>query len=272
MILAMFLGAWTAPTQSQSQQGGKVDESSHPNVPSKLNGNRLFSSQNSKQLSAHLAQFKDAQQKIDAVSSYQPDINKITNDSPYDKAFVEEALTSNSIELWTMEYVFHKVQDPDLKNLVQVMLVMHTEDQKQVLEIAKKFGIDTVSVDIMNASVYPETPDWDLGKRTENLREDYLDPLVENSKQSFDERALDILDQEHTSDIQSELTAERTIVNPELKAFAKNSADVTELHLQLLDVVHAYMQQYDEPPSTDMNAQYMSPRDYVVHGQSSSGK
>lgn len=269
LILAMFLGAWTAPRASQQQQGSSQDESSHPGLPSKADAKLFVLAEGSgpAKLSGVLAKNQDAQEKVQALLSYKMDFSKASNDSEFDKQFVEDSLTSNSLEIWTMVFALPRVKDANLRNLIQVMLVQHTQDQKTALQLASKFGIDT-SVDFTKASVYPETPDWDLGKRTEDLRSDYMDPLVEGAKISFDDRAQSILEQEHTSDVQSELTAERTIVNPELKAFAKHSADVTELHLQLLDVVHAAMQQYDETPSTDMMSQYMSPRDYTVNGKS----
>lgn len=269
LILAMLMGAWTAPRIYGSGGGGEPGEK-HPNVPDKVEAAKLVTGQGMLQLSGPQADVKGAQERVDAINSYQVDFSKVSNDSEFDKQFVEESLTSNSLELWTLLYSYDKVKDENLKNLIGVMIKMHTTDQQTILKLAEKLGVDT-SADFVNASVYPETPDWDLGMRTENLRMDYLDPLVEKSKQSFDDQALSILEQEHTGDVQSELTAERTVANPELKAFAKHAADVTELHLQLMDVVQAVMQKYDEPPSVDFSAPYMDPHMFTVNGSSTAG-
>jgi hypothetical protein len=264
IILVMLLGAWTVPGKPASDEGGEK----HPDLPKQVEASQVISDQGSLELNDKISSAaKGAQERVKEINSYKVDFGKVSSDSEFDKQFVEEAITSNSLELWTMEYAYPHIKDPNLKNLVQVMLEMHSTDQKTIIELAKIVGVDTTA-DFVNASVYPETPDWDLGMRTEDLRMDYLDPLVEESKQPFDERALDILDQEHTGDVQSELTAERVVENPELKAFAKHSADVTELHLQLLDVVHAYMQGYDEPPSVDFSEPYMDPHEYTVNGSS----
>lgn len=268
VVLVMLLGAWTVPANPAKGEDGEK----HPDLPKQVEASQLISDQGTLNLNDNLTSaVKNAQDRVNQINSYQVDFSKVSSDSDFDKQFVEEALTSNSLELWTMEWAYPQIKDENLRNLVQVMLVMHSTDQKTIIQLAQQLGVSTTA-DFENASVYPQTPDWDLGMRTEDLRMDYLDHLVEPNKQTVDERALDILDSEHTSDVQSELTAERVVVNPELKAFAKHSADVTELHLQLLDVVKAYMQKYDEPPSTDLSASYMSPREFTVNGPSTTNE
>jgi hypothetical protein len=52
------------------------------------------------------------------------------------------------------------------------------------------------------------------------------------------------------------------VKNEELKAFAKHSADVTELHLILMgDLKHRLVDNYT-PPEPEFQADYQSPRQF----------
>lgn len=272
LILAMLLGAWTSPKVAQSPNSSSSDSEDHPEIPDKIEASKVVSS-GDLQLGGYLGDIPGVQQRVNTLSSFKPDVGAISksNVSDLDKEFVSESVESNTLELWTIEYALNKgVKDSNLKDFLQMMLEMHSRDLKASIEIANKLGIDT-TVDFTKMSVYPETPDYDLGIRTENAKMDYLDHLVEPAKVSFDEVVLDILDKEHTSDIQGEMAAERETSNPELKAFSKHAADVTELHLQLMDVLSAHISTgYDEAPEPDYQKDYMSPYNITVRGKSQS--
>lgn len=268
VILALLLGAWTTPFQAGS--GGSGDSETHPNIPSKVDARTMISNKGNLQLSSFFTKDNNVQQRVMETSAFQFNMNAVTKDnvSSLDKEFIQDSLTSNSLELWTMLYALPKVQDPDLRSLIQMMIAQHTKDQKINIYLAQRLGIDT-SVDFTNASVYPETPDYDLGKRTENLKENYLDHLVEKAGVSFDEVVLHILEQEHTSDVQSELAAERLTQNVRIKGLTKHAADVTGLHLNLMDKLSARLsEKFDETPSIDIQQSYQSPFTISIHGRS----
>jgi hypothetical protein len=84
----------------------------------------------------------------------------------------------------------------------------------------------------------------------------------DNTASDFDIRSLNIIEDEHVADVQAELAAERLVKNEELKAFAKHSADVTELHLILMgDLKHRLVDNYT-PPEPEFQADYQSPRQF----------
>ena len=231
----------------------------------------------------------------------------------------------------------------------------HNSDLQQA--VAKEIGTDT-KPDLAHASVYPETPDYDLGKRYENLVEKYLNPLMAaapgggvstptgvptdiatgvptdtailvpvltgtgtvmvipsptetatgvpadtatslptdtaivlptdntvtgvptdtptgvptdtptlipgggstGTLSSFEILSIHIIEDEHVQDIQSELAAGQLTQNDEIKAFAKHGADVTQLHIMLMDELkHRLVDNYT-PPDPHMQADYQSPR------------
>ncbi len=244
LVLALALGAWTAN-------------------PAVLNSGVKPTS------STHWQDIPGVQDRIQAISTFQVNLSAVSssNVSTFDKQFIEESLTSNTLELESMKYAVDKVQNPDVRSLIEMMISMHTKDLETTTALAKQLGVST-SVDLTNASVYPETPDYDLGMRTENLVEEYLTPLKTVDTVPFDELALDILSQEHQSDVQTELTAERLVQNDEIRAFAKHSADVTELHRLLINFVNDAMTlKYATPP--DFQAPYQDPRSFVPGGSGS---
>lgn len=322
-----------------------------------------------------------------------------SNVSDFDKEFIKDSITSNTLELQLLQIALSGATNEEWRGQIQMMILMHTSDLQQAIAVAKKIGVDTTS-DLTNASVYPQTPDYDLGIRTENLIEQYVDPLkaalpgggtvtptgvptdtgtampsetatamsTETATSTmtsvptdtetmtsvptdtvtmtsiptdtatmtstptdtatatstgtvtamssetmtpmpsetmtamasetmtamasetstampsdtatammtgtamatattgptvgtaFDILSLNIIEDVHTSDVQSEMAAERLVVNDELKAFAKHSADVTELHLLFMsDLKHRMVDNYTPPPP-ELQADYQSPR------------
>lgn len=268
VILAMLLGAWTVPFKASKSE----DTENHKNIPDSIMAQDMVSKQSNLKLNMKLDKLSDVQQRIDEIYNFRMDFSAVSssNVSDMDKEFVQDSITSNSLELWTMQYAVKRVKNQELRNLIEVMITMHSKDLQDAITLAGQLGVDT-KADFVNASVYPETPDYDLGVRMENLKSDYLDHLVERAGVSFDEVALDILDQEHASDVQSELTAERLVKNDAMRAFTKHSADVTELHMKLLDNLHARLSdKFDEPPSTDFQSNYQAPNMFTPD-QSQSG-
>jgi hypothetical protein len=233
-----------------------------------------------------------------------------SNVSEFDKDFVEDSITGNTLELQSLLFAVDRVTNEEWRSQIRMMIIMHTSDLQMALQVAEKIGADT-DPDLTHASVYPETPDYDLGKRFENLVEEYLDPLMagapeapggtptevptqppteaptepptatevptepptateaptmvspgDNTASDFDIRSLNIIEDEHVADVQAELAAERLVKNEELKAFAKHSADVTELHLILMgDLKHRLVDNYT-PPEPEFQADYQSPRQF----------
>ena len=60
--------------------------------------------------------------------------------------------------------------------------------------------------------------------------------------------------------MQTEVVAERLTQTPEIRAFAKHSADVTELHIQLIDDLHARQALRYTPQAPEVTATYQSPQ------------
>ena len=334
-----------------------------------------------------------------------------SNVSDFDREFIKDSITSNTLEIQSIQIALKGATNEEWRGQLQMMLLMHTSDLQQAIAVAKKIGVDTTP-DLTHASVYPQTPDYDLGIREENLVEKYLDPLTAalpgggtvtptgvptdtgtvtavpsetatatstgivtampsvtatsmatetgtatttsvptdtatsamtsvptdtetmtstptdtatmpstttetatatstgtvtvmpsetmttvasetatavaaetmtavssetptpmmtetatvtatsgpTVGTAFDILSLNILEDEHTSDIQSELAAERLVVNVELKAFAKHLADVTELHILFMnDLKHRMVDNYTPLPP-ELQADYQSPR------------
>ncbi len=184
-----------------------------------------------------------------------------SNVSQFDKDFISDSITSNTLELKSLQFSLSRVTNAEWKGQIQMMIAMHTYDLNMAIAVAKKIGVST-NPDLTNASVYPESPDYDLGKRTENLVDEYLNPLMNTTGVDFNTLSLDIISDEHVPDVQSELAAERLTKNSELKAFSKHSADTTELHLLLMsDLMHRLEDNYTPPPP-DFQAPYQSPRQF----------
>jgi hypothetical protein len=287
--------------------------------------------------------------RINDICDFQVRLDEIpSNVSEYDKDFIEDSITGNTLELQSLQIALAGATNEEWKGQIRMMISMHTADLKTAIAVAKKIGADTTP-NLTHASVYPESPDYDLGMRYENLVEQYIDPLnaalpgglitptvmptdtgtampsetasamatgtampsetasamatdtampsetttamatdtampsetatamatdtpmvTETATaiptegptigSAFDVRSLNVLEDEHTSDVQSELAAERLTKNDEIKAFAKHSADVTELHLLFMgDLKHRMVDNYTPPPP-DTDAQYQSPR------------
>ncbi|HMB25389.1 MAG TPA: DUF4142 domain-containing protein, partial [Anaerolineales bacterium] len=199
---------------------------------------------------------------IHDICDFRVKLSKIPkNVSELDKDFVEDSITENTLEIQSLQYALDHANNEEWKGQIRMMLAMHTSDLQQALAVAQKIGADT-EPDLTHASVYPETPDYDLGKRYENLVEEYLDPLMNTTGVDFDTLSMDIIEDEHVADVQGELAAERLVKNNELRAFAKHAADVTELHLLVMgDLKHRLVDNYT-PPEPEFQADYQSPRKF----------
>lgn len=350
LVVALIAGAWSIPSARNSaiEQSELDANSSCDHASTELVG-RSADLPNIKGLIHDICDFHV---KLDQVPR---------NVSDFDKAFVEDSITSNTLELQSLKIALASSANEEWHGQIQMMIDMHTSDLQMAIALARKIGADT-KPDLTHASVYPETPDYDLGKRFENLTEEYLDPLKNaaggvigtptpvptdtptgvatetpttvgiptdtptvvpfgtatmvptdtptgiltdtptaiaadtatgvptdtptivptetatglpmdtptavstgtpgggGTATSFDIVSLNIIEDEHVADVQAELAAERLVRNDELRAFAKHSADVTELHLLLMgDLKHRLVDNYT-PPSPEFQADYQNPR------------
>lgn len=100
--------------------------------------------------------------------------------------------------------------------------------------------LTSVNVDLSHSSVFPNTGDYDLGVRVEDMNAKYLARLqaFSGTGKAFDQAALDILMEIHGEDIQGEVVAQTLIHNVAMKNFAANSAEVTALHITLMDALN----------------------------------
>lgn len=225
VILALVLGAWTvAPQGSNPPGGGSGSGSGSQTMP--------------KSASDFLAKIPGATQEMQRISSFKMNSKGISAKSvaKQDTEFLQDAFVSNKLELFTMQETVNKVQDQNLKSLIQMMIVMHTQDQKTIDSTMAQLS-EKSNESYKSASVYPNTPDYNLGYRVENLQEEYLSKINSAPKAKFDEVVLSVLLDEHTPDVQSEITAEYSVKDASLSAFAKHSAEVTEFHIKLLSHV-----------------------------------
>ena len=380
LVVALIAGAWSIP----SPKNAAITQ---PKFDSTIPCNHATT-----QLVGRSADLPHVKSLIQDICEFHMRMDQIpSNVSEFDKEFIEDSITSNTLELQSLQIALSGATNDEWRGQIQMMITMHTSDLEQALAVAKKIGADTTP-DLTHASVYPETPDYDLGKRFENLEEEYLNPLraaapgvptetptgvptgvptdtatatsvptdtatatsvptdtdtatalptdtatmtatgtvtsvptdtatmtaTETATNTptdtatstptetatgtltlgslatdvptdtatgvptgvptdtatatsvpttgpavwsqFDTVSLDILVDEHTADVQSELAAERLTQNDEIKAFAKHGADVTELHLLLMgDLQHRMVDNYTPPPP-EMHADYQSPR------------
>ena len=404
LVVALIAGAWSIPSpRSAAIAQPKLDATSPCNHATT-------------QLVGRSADLPHVKNLIQDICDFHMRMDQIpSNVSEFDKDFIEDSITSNTLELQSLQIALSGATNEEWRGQIQMMIIMHTADLQQALAVAKKIGADTTP-NLKHASVYPETPDYDLGKRFENLEEKYLVPLraavpggptstptgvptgvptdtvtatgiptdtatatgvptdtatatslptdtatmtmtatgtvtsvptdtatsiptdtatntptdtatttatetatstatdtatmtaTETTTSTptdtatltlgevatgvpsdtatgaptgvptdtatatsvpttgptvgsaFDILSLDILEDEHTADVQSELAAERLTKNDEIKAFAKHSADVTELHILLMsDLKHRMVDNFTPPPP-EMQADYQSPR------------
>jgi hypothetical protein len=76
----------------------------------------------------------------------------------------------------------------------------------------------------------------------------------------FDLLAIDILEDEHVMSIETALVAQRLAENDEIRAFAKHSADVAQLHLILMHDLKYRLAYNITLPTPSFEASYQSPR------------
>jgi len=76
----------------------------------------------------------------------------------------------------------------------------------------------------------------------------------------FDMVALHIIEEQHVLQLQVALVAQRLVTNDEIRAFAKHTADMVQLHLLLMsDLKHRLFDHYI-PPTPDFQGEYQGPR------------
>jgi hypothetical protein len=84
--------------------------------------------------------------------------------------------------------------------------------------------------------------------------------------EDFDMIALHIIEEIHMMQVQVALAAQRLVTNDEIRAFAKHTADMVQLHLLLMsDLKHRLFDHYT-PPTPDFQGEYQSPRRFEPAG------
>lgn len=236
VLAALIVGAWTSvgPTVGATfQTTPGPDLTQMPTVlPTQSGGTGTA------QLHSWLASEPEVQRVVDQLNAYKVNprsFNRFTA-SRYDRLYLQDAITGNTLELQMMQYALPKVTNPDLADLIQFMIDQHTKELNDTMAIAKRVGVKT-TVDLSNAGVFPGTPLYDLGVRTEDLIHEYMDPLTSYTGTSFDQVALNMIHSFHVEDVQSELAAERLSRGGRMLSFIRHGADVTELHIKLMEAV-----------------------------------
>src|SRR4051794_37082362 len=167
LVMVLGLGIWTAsPAKYAAAQSANDATSPCDHASTELVGS-----------SAELPRIKET---IHDICEFRVNMDKVPKGvSEFDKDFVEDSITSNTLELQSLHYALDRVTNEEWRGQIRMMIDMHTSDLQMALAVAKKIGADT-EPDLTHASVYPETPDYDLGKRYENLVEKFLNPLMSN--------------------------------------------------------------------------------------------
>ena len=84
--------------------------------------------------------------------------------------------------------------------------------------------------------------------------------------EDFDMIALHIIEEMHVMQVQVALAAQRLVTNDEIRAFAKHTADMEQLHLLLMsDLKHRLFDHYI-PPTPNFQGEYQSPRRFDPAG------
>jgi len=83
----------------------------------------------------------------------------------------------------------------------------------------------------------------------------------------FDMVALHIIEEMHSMQVQVALVAQRLVTNDEIRAYAKHTADMTQLHLLLMsDLKHRLFDSY-VPPTPHFQREYQGPRRFEPVGE-----
>jgi len=86
------------------------------------------------------------------------------------------------------------------------------------------------------------------------------------TSEDFDLIALHIIEEQHVMQLQVALVAQRLVTNDEIRAFAKHTADMVQLHLLLMsDLKHRLFDNYI-PPTPDFQGEYQGPRRFEPAG------
>jgi hypothetical protein len=92
-------------------------------------------------------------------------------------------------------------------------------------------------------------------------------PTDPGNEPDFDMVALHIIEELHGMQVQVALVAQRLVTNDEIRAFAKHTADMTQLHLLLMsDLKHRLFDSY-VPPTPHFQREYQGPRRFEPAGE-----
>ena len=80
---------------------------------------------------------------------------------------------------------------------------------------------------------------------------------------NFEVVSLHIIEEEHVMQVETALAAQRLVQNDEIRAFAKHTADVAQLHLLLMSDLKHRLFDFYTPPTPDFQRQYQAPREFL---------
>jgi hypothetical protein len=132
LVIALILGAWTilpvsnaAVAQPDSDATASCDHGS------------TF-------LVGRSADLPHIKQRIHDLCSFRVKLDKVPkNVSEFDKDFIEDSITGNTLEIQSLQYSLDHASNPEWKGQIQMMLAMHTSDLQQSTAVAKKIGVST---------------------------------------------------------------------------------------------------------------------------------
>lgn len=90
-----------------------------------------------------------------------------------------------------------------------------------------------------------------------------ITPTIPGGPANFDMVALHIIEEEHVMHLEMALAAERLVQNDEIRAFAKHSADMAQLHLLLMSDLKHRLFDFYTPPTPDFQRDYQAPREFL---------
>jgi predicted outer membrane protein len=93
-----------------------------------------------------------------------------------------------------------------------------------------------------------------------------ITPTVPAVPANFDMVSLHIIEEEHVMQVETALAAQRLVQNDEIRAFAKHSADVAQLHLLLMSDLKHRLFDFYTPPTPDFERDYQAPRLFLPDG------
>lgn len=166
LIVALVLGGWAiSPAESAAAQW--IPEQKTSECKSGADA-----------LTGSLAEIPRVTNRVRQICDFNVRINSLDSEiSDYDRQFIEQAIAGNTLAIQSLTYTLDRVENEELRGLIEMMLAMHTHDLEMAVRAGEKLGLDTTP-DLTNVRVYPGTPDYDLGIRTVDLEAKFLDPLM----------------------------------------------------------------------------------------------